>query len=86
MVQRKDIRSRGKLQLSKFFQKFEEGDIVSVIRNVSLKTHFPKKLQGKTGIVEGARGKFYLVRIKDNAKEKRYLIEPIHLKKWVAKK
>jgi ribosomal protein L21E len=38
-------------------------------------------LQGKTGVVESKRGKAYVIRIKDQNKEKRFLIEPIHLKK-----
>jgi len=84
MVQRKDIRTRGKLQLSRFFQKLEKGDTVSVVRNVSVKSSFPLRLQGRTGVVEDSRGKFYIIRIMENSKEKKFLIEPIHLKKWKA--
>lgn len=84
MVQRKSIRTRGKLQLSRFFQKLEKGDLVSVVRNVSVKSSFPVRLQGRTGIIENSRGKAYIIRIKDNSKEKKFLIEPIHLKKWKA--
>lgn len=84
MVQRKNIRTRGKLQLSRFFQKLEKGDAVSVIRNVSVKSNFPVRLQGRTGIIENSRGKVYLVRIKEGGKEKKFLIEPIHLKKLMA--
>ncbi len=86
MVQRKNIRTRGKIQLSRFFQKLEKGDAVSVVRNVSVKSNFPVRLQGRTGVVENSRGKFYLVRIKDNNKEKKFLIEPIHLKKMKSMK
>ncbi len=81
MVRRKEIRTRGKISLSKYFQKFKEGDNVAVKRDISLNVNFPKRLQGKTGIVGGKRGKSYLVKIKDINKEKEFLIEPIHLKK-----
>lgn len=81
MVNRKNIRERGKLQLSKYFQNLKEGDKVSVTREISLVSKFPKRLQGKTGVIGGKRGKAYLVKIKDQKKEKVFLIEPIHLKK-----
>lgn len=81
MVRKKEIRTRGKIPLSKYFQKFKEGENVAVKRDISLKVNFPKRLQGKTGIVEEKRGKAYVVKIKDIAKEKQFLIEPIHLKK-----
>ena len=81
MVNRKPIRSRGKLQLSRYFQELEEGDFVAISREQSIPINFPKRFQGLTGIVEGKRGKAYIVKIKDGNKDKRILIEAIHLKK-----
>ncbi len=81
MVRRKKIRTRGKLSLSRYFQSLKEGDRVAVVRERSLQPAFPQKLQGRTGIVEGKRGKACIVKIKDIQKEKTFLIEPIHLKK-----
>jgi len=81
MVRRKKARTRGKLQLSKYFQEFKEGDAVAVKREVSIKASFPKRLQGKTGLIKEKRGKAYLTVIKDQNKEKTFIIEPIHLKK-----
>jgi len=81
MVNRKPVRTRGKLSLSKYFQDFKEGDRVAVIREAALSVNFPSRLQGRTGKVSGKRGKAYIVSIKDQAKEKSYLIEPVHLKK-----
>ena len=81
MSGRKKTRTRGKLQLSKYFQKLEKGDSVAVVREASVKSSFPTRLQGRTGLVESKRGKAYIIKIKDQAKEKRFLIEPIHLKK-----
>ena len=81
MVRRKEIRTRGKFSFSKYFQKFKEGDSVAVVRERSLFPNFPDRLQGRTGVIEGKRGKAYIVLIKDQNKPKQYLIEPIHLKK-----
>ena len=81
MVRRKKARTRGKLQLSRYFQKFKEGDFVAVKKEVSVNSNFPKRLQGRTGIVKGKRGKVYVTIIKDQNKEKTFLIAPIHLKK-----
>ena len=81
MVKGKKVREKGKVQLSKYFQEFEEGDAVSVVRELSVGAVFPKRLQGKTGSVIGKRGKSYVVKIKDINKEKQFIIEPIHLKK-----
>jgi large subunit ribosomal protein L21e len=81
MADRKKIRTRGKLQLSKYFQEFKEGDKAAVVIEHSVMSSFPKVLQGRTGTIEEKRGKAYIIKIKDGNQEKRYLIEPIHLKK-----
>jgi ribosomal protein L21E len=81
MVKRKPVRARGKLKLSRYFQELEKGDSVAVVREVSKAVNFPSRLQGRTGVVEEKRGRSYLVKIKDQKKEKGFLIEPIHLKK-----
>lgn len=81
MAKRKKIRTRGKLQLSKYFQELEEGDSVAIVKEASISSNFPLRMQGRTGKVEGKRGRAYMVKISDQNKEKRFLIEPIHLKK-----
>ena len=81
MVRRKKIRTRGKLQLSRYFQELKKGDSVSIVKEASIKSSFPVRLQGRTGVIESKRGKAYLIKIKDQNKEKAFLIEPIHLKK-----
>ena len=80
-MNRKPIRTRGKVQLSRYFQEFKEGDHVAVVRERSLQPSFPNQIQGRTGVVESKRGKAFMIKMKDMNKEKRYLIEPIHLKK-----
>jgi len=81
MARRKNVRTRGKLQLSKYFQELEKGEKVAVIKERAVASSFPVRLQGKTGVVEERRGKAYIIKIKDSNKEKKFLIEPIHLKK-----
>ena len=78
---KKKIRTRGKIQFSRYFQKFQEGESVAVVVEPSIRSSFPKRLQGRTGKIEEKRGKVYFVKIKDQKKEKKFLIEPIHLKK-----
>ena len=80
-MKRKPIRTRGKVQLSRYFQEFKEGDCVAVVRERTFQPSFPNQIQGRTGVVESKRGKAFMIKMKDMNKEKRYLIEPIHLKK-----
>lgn len=81
MVKRKPVRTRGKLSFSRYFQKLKKGDFVAVVKEPAIQFSFPERLQGRTGLIEGKRGKAYIVKIKDQTKEKTFLIEPIHLKK-----
>jgi len=81
MSKRKKIRTRGKLQLSRYFQKLNKGDFVAVVREPAVQSSFPQRLQGRTGVIEAQRGRAYIVKIKDQNKEKKFIIEPIHLKK-----
>ncbi len=81
MVIKKQVRAKGKIQLSKWFQSLKEGDSVAVVREPSVDAYFPERLQGRTGIVIGKRGRAYMVRIMENDKEKKFIIEPVHLKR-----
>jgi large subunit ribosomal protein L21e len=81
MSGRKQIRTRGKLSLSRYFQELKQGDRVAISREPAVQSAFPERMQGRTGIVEGKRGGAYIIAVKDQNKEKRYIIAPIHLKK-----
>jgi len=81
MGRKKKIKTRGKIQLSRYFQEFGEGDRVSVVKEQAISSSFPERIQGRTGTVESKRGRAYMIKIKDNDSEKRFLIEPVHLKK-----
>ncbi len=86
MAKTRKIREKGKLQLSRYFQKMNPKEIVAIVKNSSIPSNFPDRIQGKTGVVESKRGKAYVIRVKDIDKEKKFLIEPIHLKKIQNKK
>jgi len=80
-MKKKNIREKGKMKLSRIFQELKEGDRVALVRELSVKASFPKRIEGKTGTVEGKRGKAYIVKIKDYNEEKRFIVKPVHLKK-----
>ena len=46
MVKRKKVRTRGKLKLSRYFQEFEQGENVAVVKEPAVQSSFPKRLQG----------------------------------------
>lgn len=81
MPKHKTPRQKGKFSFMKFFQKFNEGDSVAVVRELSFNFGYSKRLQGRTGKVVGRRGSAYEVEIKDLGKPKRYILRSIHLKK-----
>ncbi len=82
MLKKKTAREKGKLKLSRYFQEFKKGDRVAVIIELSEnRNNIPKRIQGKTGVIEEKRGNAYLVKIKEYNKEKTFIIKPIHLKK-----
>ncbi len=81
MLKKKSMREKGKVRLSQYFQKFKEGESVAVKRETSIKAKFPRRIQGRTGIITGERGNSYIVSIMDFNQKKSFIIEPIHLKK-----
>ena len=81
MIKRKPTREHGKIPFSKYFQKFSEGDRVSVKRELTVQPKFPKQLQGRSGVISGKRGNSYIVSVFDVRKEKTYIIHPVHLRR-----
>jgi ribosomal protein L21E len=82
MLTHKSIRSRGKVSLTKYFQKFKQGDRVAIVRDLAVQSPgFPQRMQGRTGVVVSARGSSYVVNIKDFSREKQYIVKPIHLRR-----
>ena len=81
MAKHKTARQRGKIQLSKYFQSFKEGDYVAVAQELSEVFGYSKRIQGRTGRVIAKRGSAYEVEVNDLNKPKTYMLKPIHLKK-----
>ena len=80
-MKKRKIREKGKLRLSSYFKKFDDGDLVSVVKDAGVAAAFPLRINGKAGKVVGSRGKFKLIELKDGNKMKTFIIHPIHLKK-----
>ena len=85
MVNRKKIRERGKISFSRAFQEFKAGDSVSVVIEKAKSPTFPKRIQGRCGVIEQKRGHFFIVNLSDSGKLKKFIIDPSHLKKINAK-
>ncbi len=81
MLTHKNSRQRGKISFTRFFQKFNPGDSVAVVKELSHSFGYKKTIQGRTGKVIEKRGSAYAVLINDLNKPKLYLLRPIHLKK-----
>jgi ribosomal protein L21E len=81
MIKRKGSKLHGKVRLSQYFQEFKEGDKVAIVREHSLNPAFPKRIQGKTGLIAGMRGRACIVVINDGNAKKIHIIAPAHLKR-----
>ena len=79
--QRKRVREKGKLKLSSYFKKIDDGADVALVTDLGVRASFPKRLKGMSGKVSGSRGKFKLVEIKDGNKLKTFIVHPVHLRK-----
>jgi large subunit ribosomal protein L21e len=80
-MRKKEVRSRGKLKLSRYFQDLKNKERVSIDIEKSVPLSFPRRLQGRTGVIDDKKGKAYVVKINDQDKEKRFIIEAIHLRR-----
>lgn len=82
MPNRKKTRERGKIKFSEYFKELKEGDKVALKRERSVMSiGFHNRMQGRTGIVVGKRGRSYMIKVKDINKEKTYILPAIHLKR-----
>ena len=78
---KKERREKGKISVSRFMQSFKKGQRVHLIYEPAYhKGSYNTRFIGKTGTVQGARGKCYEIAINDKGKEKLLIIHPVHLK------
>jgi large subunit ribosomal protein L21e len=79
---KKNVRTKGKISLRRFFQKFEEGDKVYLVAEPAIqKGLYNPRFHGKAGTIKEKQGSNYYVQIKDGNKIKTILTHPVHLKK-----
>jgi large subunit ribosomal protein L21e len=76
----KKIRTKGKIKLSSYFRKIDDGSRVAVVDERGVRMSFPQRLRGMSGKIKCARGRFKEVEIKDGNKLKTFIIHPVHLK------
>ena len=81
MVRRNPMKEKGKLRFSEYFKKLNIGDKVAVKKDMAVNCNFPKRIQGRTGVIVSKRGRCYVIKLNEFNKEKTFIIEPIHLKK-----
>jgi len=79
MIKRKNVKQKGKIRLSRYFQELKNGECVAVVRDQAFNPAFPIRIQGRNGIVVGKRGLAYIIKIKEGGLEKVHIIAPAHL-------
>lgn len=79
---KKNIKARGKISLTKYFQTFEAGDKVVLVAEPAVQKgmYFPR-FYGKSGVIKAKKGKCYEVTIRDIRKEKTLIVHPVHIKR-----
>lgn len=81
MLKRKTPRAKGKISFKRYFQEFQPGEAVAVVKELSIPFGYSKRLQGRVGKVLKKQGEAYYVEVPDLNKKKYYFLKPIHLKK-----
>ncbi len=79
---KKNIKARGKISLTKYFQTFKVGEKVVLTAEPAVQKgmYFPR-YYGKAGVIKATKGKCYEVTIKDIKKEKTLIVHPVHMKR-----
>ena len=78
---RKNVRTKGKISLTRYFRVFENGAKVNLVAEPSVqKGMYYPRFHGMAGIVTGKKGRCYEVEIKDHRMKKTVIVHPVHLK------
>ena len=78
----KNVRYKGKISLSKYFQVFKEGEKVCLVSEPAIqKGMYYPRFYGKAGTIIGKRGRCYEVKIKDGSLTKLLLVHAVHMQK-----
>jgi large subunit ribosomal protein L21e len=79
---KKEVRRRGKISMSAYFQSFNIGDKVHLVAEPSIqKGMYFVRFMGRVGEITGKSGKCYKIKITDGGKEKTLISHPVHLKR-----
>ena len=78
----KNVRDKGKLSLTRYFQEFKNGDQVYLVAEPSYHGGtYHLMYHGKAGIVLDKKGTCYEVQIQDHNMAKMLIVHPVHLKR-----
>ena len=78
----KNFRQKGKISLAKYFQTFDDGEMVLLsVEPAVQKGMYCARFMGKPGTIRKKTGRCYEVMIKDQNKEKCLIVHPVHLKR-----
>ncbi len=74
-------KDKGKVPLSRYFQKFIIGDKVVLKANLAVsKGMYLPRFHGKIGTVTGKKGRCFQIAVKNGSKQKIFNVHPVHLK------
>ncbi len=75
-------RTKGKISMTRYFQKFDVGDMVQLnIEPAVQKGTYDTRFFGKMGKVVSKKGRCYIIEIMDRSKKKSIIAHPVHLLK-----
>ncbi len=81
---RKNVKEHGKISITRYFQKLQEGDKVLLKAEPGVQTGlYHARFHAYPGIVTGSSGRCYTVSINDQGKRKELIVHPVHLKKMM---
>ena len=81
MVKGRRIREKGKIKLSSYFKNLSKGERVCIVPDAGVRSAFPKRVKGKSGVIIGDRGEYSIIEVMDGNKAKQFIIHPVHLRK-----
>lgn len=80
-IMTKPKRLKGKISLTKYFQRFEEGQKVALKAEPAIQTGiYFKRFHGRVGVIGKKLGTCYQVFLKEGSKTKELIVHPVHLK------
>lgn len=78
----KEVRQKGKISVSRYFQEFKKGDKVHLVAEPAVqKGMYFARFFGRTGVILAKRGNCYEIEIIDGSKKKMLISHPVHLKR-----